>query len=63
VPDAGPAAETLAQIDDGRELILDFTDPMAARGVFADEKIDILVNNAGIIRRSRRNRFQRKRLG
>jgi 2-deoxy-D-gluconate 3-dehydrogenase len=45
-------SETVAQIDDGRELILDFTDPMAARGVFADEKINILVNNAGIIRRA-----------
>lgn len=30
---------------------LDFSDPMAARDVFAAERIDILVNNAGIIRR------------
>lgn len=45
-------AETVAQIEGGRELVLDFADPMAARDVFADEKIDILVNNAGIIRRA-----------
>ncbi len=45
-------AETVSQIADGRELLLDFADPMAARDVFADEKIDILVNNAGIIRRN-----------
>jgi 2-deoxy-D-gluconate 3-dehydrogenase len=35
----------------GRSLKLDFADPMAARDVFASERIDILVNNAGIIRR------------
>jgi 2-deoxy-D-gluconate 3-dehydrogenase len=44
-------AETVSQIADSRELILDFADPMAARDVFANDKIDILVNNAGIIRR------------
>ncbi|MFN3275713.1 MAG: 2-dehydro-3-deoxy-D-gluconate 5-dehydrogenase KduD [Paracoccus sp. (in: a-proteobacteria)] len=48
--------ETLAlmgQVADkpGRSLKLDFADPMAARDVFASERIDILVNNAGIIRR------------
>tara|TARA_R110002012_G_scaffold77282_13_gene195887 strand:- start:136565 stop:137293 length:729 start_codon:yes stop_codon:yes gene_type:complete len=45
-------AETVGQIADARELILDFADPMAARDVFADDPIDILVNNAGIIRRN-----------
>ncbi|WP_420409349.1 2-dehydro-3-deoxy-D-gluconate 5-dehydrogenase KduD [Hoeflea sp.] len=45
-------AETVSQISDAREMVLDFADPMAARDVFADERIDILVNNAGIIRRS-----------
>ena len=35
----------------GRGMRLDFADPMAARDVFAAERIDILVNNAGIIRR------------
>lgn len=35
-----------------RGLRLDFSDPMAARDVFASERIDILVNNAGIIRRA-----------
>ena len=44
--------ETLALIGArGRGLRLDFADPMAARDVFAAERIDILVNNAGIIRR------------
>jgi 2-dehydro-3-deoxy-D-gluconate 5-dehydrogenase len=43
--------ETLALMGFGRSLRLDFADPMAAREVFASERIDILVNNAGIIRR------------
>ncbi|MDP3342448.1 2-dehydro-3-deoxy-D-gluconate 5-dehydrogenase KduD [Frigidibacter sp.] len=43
--------ETLALMGSGRALMLDFADPMAARDVFAAERIDILVNNAGIIRR------------
>ncbi|WP_444666270.1 2-dehydro-3-deoxy-D-gluconate 5-dehydrogenase KduD [Cereibacter changlensis] len=43
-------AETVA-LTGGRELRLDFADPMAASGAFA-EPIDILVNNAGIIRRA-----------
>ncbi len=43
---------TLAQIGGGEPLHLDFSDPMAARAVFADRQIDILVNNAGIIRRA-----------
>ena len=43
--------ETLALIGSGRQMTLDFADPMAARDVFAGERIDILVNNAGIIRR------------
>lgn len=45
-------AETVGQIENGREIILDLADPMAARNVFAQEPIDILVNNAGTIRRS-----------
>jgi 2-deoxy-D-gluconate 3-dehydrogenase len=45
-------AETVGMMEDGRELTLDFADPMAARDVFASESIDILVNNAGIIRRN-----------
>ncbi|AKH99255.1 2-deoxy-D-gluconate 3-dehydrogenase [Hoeflea sp. IMCC20628] len=45
-------AETLSQIPGGREIILDFSDPLAARDVFSENRIDILVNNAGIIRRS-----------
>jgi 2-dehydro-3-deoxy-D-gluconate 5-dehydrogenase len=44
-------AETCA-LTGGRELRLDFSDPMAARDVFAQEQIDILVNNAGMIRRA-----------
>lgn len=44
--------QTLEQIDGGREIRLDFADPMAARDVFADERIDVLVNNAGTIRRA-----------
>lgn len=47
--------ETLAQLAArgarGTELRLDFTEPMAATGVFAENEVDILVNNAGIIRR------------
>ncbi|MEO1909174.1 MAG: 2-dehydro-3-deoxy-D-gluconate 5-dehydrogenase KduD [Paracoccus sp. (in: a-proteobacteria)] len=43
--------ETLALMGSGRAMRLDFADPMAAREVFADQRIDILVNNAGIIRR------------
>ncbi|RCW87185.1 2-dehydro-3-deoxy-D-gluconate 5-dehydrogenase KduD [Paracoccus lutimaris] len=44
--------ETLALMGaQGRGMRLDFSDPMAARDVFAAERIDILVNNAGIIRR------------
>ncbi|MCZ4290323.1 2-dehydro-3-deoxy-D-gluconate 5-dehydrogenase KduD [Hoeflea alexandrii] len=45
-------AETVSQMTDARELLLDFADPMAARDVFSNERIDILVNNAGIIRRN-----------
>ncbi|MDD7972235.1 2-dehydro-3-deoxy-D-gluconate 5-dehydrogenase KduD [Roseinatronobacter alkalisoli] len=44
--------ETLALMGGGRSLQLDFADPMAARDVFAQDRIDILVNNAGIIRRA-----------
>ncbi|MEP3046113.1 MAG: 2-dehydro-3-deoxy-D-gluconate 5-dehydrogenase KduD [Roseibium sp.] len=45
-------SDTLSHIDKGRELSLDFSDPMAAKDVFNENKVDILVNNAGIIRRS-----------
>ncbi|MDP3527057.1 MAG: 2-dehydro-3-deoxy-D-gluconate 5-dehydrogenase KduD [Hoeflea sp.] len=45
-------ADTVSQLKDGREIMLDLSDPMAARDVFSDEPIDILVNNAGIIRRA-----------
>ncbi len=44
--------ETLAQIPRATALTLDFSDPMAARDVFAELPVDILVNNAGIIRRA-----------
>ncbi|MFD1696133.1 2-dehydro-3-deoxy-D-gluconate 5-dehydrogenase KduD [Roseibium aestuarii] len=44
--------ETLSMIEGGRHVALDFTDPMAATGLFEAEKIDILINNAGIIRRA-----------
>ncbi|WP_376873873.1 2-dehydro-3-deoxy-D-gluconate 5-dehydrogenase KduD [Albirhodobacter sp. R86504] len=47
--------ETVAAIDaaggHGESLLLDFSDPLAARDVFADADYSILVNNAGIIRR------------
>ena len=44
------SADTVAATG-GEELRLDFSDPFAARDVFASRSIDILVNNAGIIRR------------
>lgn len=44
-------SETVARTG-GEQMRLDFTDPMAARDVFAARRIDILVNNAGIIRRA-----------
>jgi len=44
--------ETLAKIDNGRHVPLDFSDPMAATSLFENERIDILINNAGIIRRA-----------
>ena len=51
-----PATETLDLIAQaggkGRELALDFADPMAASDTFAGAGIDLLVNNAGIIRRA-----------
>ena len=47
--------ETVAEIaaagGAAEDLRLDFSDPMAATGLFAEREIDILVNNAGIIRR------------
>ncbi|WP_265501899.1 2-dehydro-3-deoxy-D-gluconate 5-dehydrogenase KduD [Paracoccus beibuensis] len=43
--------ETLEMMGSGRSLTLDFADPMAARDVFAANRVDVLVNNAGIIRR------------
>ncbi len=45
------SAKTVAMLDSGEELALDFADPMAAGDVFASRQIDILINNAGIIRR------------
>ncbi len=45
-------SETVSLMGSGRALQLDFVDPMAARDVFAAERVDILVNNAGIIRRA-----------
>ncbi|MGP9791650.1 2-dehydro-3-deoxy-D-gluconate 5-dehydrogenase KduD [Roseinatronobacter sp. NSM] len=47
-----PCDETLALMQGGRALLLDFADPLAARDVFGAEPIDILVNNAGLIRRA-----------
>ena len=44
--------ETVAMIESGKTLRLDFADPMAARDVFSNTKVDVLVNNAGIIRRA-----------
>jgi 2-deoxy-D-gluconate 3-dehydrogenase len=44
--------ETVGQIASAEAIHLDFTDPMAARDVFATREVDILVNNAGIIRRA-----------
>ena len=43
--------ETASKIDSAETLHLDFADPMAAQGIFADRRVDVLVNNAGIIRR------------
>lgn len=45
-------AETVDLMGSGEELLLDLSDPMAARDIFAGRQIDILVNNAGIIRRA-----------
>lgn len=45
------AAATVAKTG-GEEVRLDFSDPMAAREVFAGRRIDILINNAGTIRRA-----------
>lgn len=48
-----PADGTLAALGQrGRAMKLDLSDPMAARDVFAAERIDILVNNAGTIHRA-----------
>ena len=44
-------ADTASRLSSAEELSLDFSDPMAARGVFVNRKVDILVNNAGVIRR------------
>jgi len=45
-------AETVTRIRTARELVLDLSDPMAAKDAFTAEPVDILVNNAGIIRRA-----------
>ncbi|OCX65349.1 2-deoxy-D-gluconate 3-dehydrogenase [Thioclava sp. SK-1] len=48
--------ETVSMITDARgnadSLLLDFSDPMAAKNVFAGAGYSLLVNNAGIIRRN-----------
>ncbi len=44
-------AETVSRISSAEEMLLDFSEPMAARDVFKHRKVDILVNNAGVIRR------------
>ena len=49
--------ETVAQIASAESLLLDLSDPMAARQIFADRTIDILINNAGIIRRDDATQF------
>ena len=49
--------ETASMIAKAETMKLDFADPMAARGVFAERDIDILVNNAGIIRRADSTEF------
>ncbi|MEJ8472928.1 2-dehydro-3-deoxy-D-gluconate 5-dehydrogenase KduD [Roseibium algae] len=45
-------SQTLTQINNGKFINLDFSDPLAARDLFEAEHVDVLVNNAGIIRRS-----------
>ncbi|NVO25322.1 2-dehydro-3-deoxy-D-gluconate 5-dehydrogenase KduD [Donghicola mangrovi] len=45
-------AETVEMMGSGEELLLDLSDPMSAKDIFAGRQIDILVNNAGIIRRA-----------
>lgn len=45
-------SETAGKIASAETMKLDFSDPMAAKDVFADRQVDILVNNAGIIRRA-----------
>ncbi|EPX85474.1 2-deoxy-D-gluconate 3-dehydrogenase [Rubellimicrobium thermophilum DSM 16684] len=48
-----PATETLTALGpQGEALMLDLSDPLAARDIFAGRRVDILVNNAGIIRRA-----------
>jgi len=47
----GSCTETLEMLGRGREVRLDFSDPLAARDAFG-EPVDILVNNAGTIRRA-----------
>ena len=48
--------DTVAQIKaaggDAASTLVDFSDPLAGKTLFADQDIDILINNAGIIRRS-----------
>jgi 2-dehydro-3-deoxy-D-gluconate 5-dehydrogenase len=55
-----PSAETVGMIKGAEEMMLDFSDPMAARDAFSGRKIDILVNNAGIIRREDAVAFSEK---
>eukprot|EP00873_Tetraselmis_striata_P031769 jgi/Tetstr1/452033/TSEL_039069.t1 len=48
--------ETVAAISavggSGRQIRIDFADPMAATEIFSQEPCDLLINNAGIIRRN-----------
>lgn len=46
------AADATVALTGGSQIVLDLSDPMAARDVFDGAGIDILVNNAGIIRRA-----------
>ncbi len=50
------SAQTVSMIagagGEARELVLDLSDPMAARDAFAESAYDLLINNAGIIRRA-----------
>lgn len=46
------SCDDTAALTSGETLLLDLSNPMAARDAFSDRPVDILVNNAGIIRRA-----------